>query len=609
MSEQTKHFYEFANFRIDTAKRLLLREGKVVPLTPKAFDTLIALVENSGRVMEKDDLMKRLWPDTIVEEANLTQSISVLRKALGESPNEHKFIVTVPGRGYKFAADVKESGTKSSVPEKDSQSAPFINEELKTTGQMWESIRLKEAETGAVVKSIAVLPFKSLGPDGGDEYLGLGMADAIIIRLSNIKQIVVRPTSAVLKYSAPVQNALKAGRELCVDYILEGHFQKSEERIRITVQLISVENGKPLWADRFDEKFTGIFTVQDSISEQLALALMLKLTGEEKKLLTKRYTDNTEAYQLYLKGCFYGSRWTSDGLKEGIKYFNQAIEMDPTYALAYAGLAGSYALLGFGFGSQSPGEEMLRAKAAAIKALEIDETLSEAHASLALVRMHYDWDWLEAEREYGRAIELNPNYAEAREGLALCLGALGRHTEAIEEIKKAQELDPLSLTISMHQGLVLYFARHFDQAISAYRKTLRIEPHFSAAHNLLGLAYEQKGMYEEAIAELEKARELDPRPGWRIANLGYLYAISGKHADVMKILEELKELRKQSYIPPVTMAEIYAALGNKDSAFEWLERAYEERDGTLVFLKVAPMMDCLRTDPRFATILQRMNLA
>ncbi len=580
MSKPARHFYQFGPFRLDAAERLLLREGEPVLLTPKVFDTLLVLVQNSGRLLGKDELMQTVWPDAIVEESNLSQNIFTLRKALGESPTKPKYIETIPRRGYRFIASVRE-------------------------------VRYEGADlTGVAVRSIAVLPFKPLGAKNGDEYLGLGLADALITRLSNIGQIVVRPTSSVRKYTGLEQDPVAVGRALRVESVLDGSLRRSGERIRVTVQLVSVRDGVPLWADRFDEKFTDIFVVEDSISERVAAALMLKLTGEDKKRLTKRYTENIEAFQLYLKGRYYWNKRTGQGLKKGIEYFQQAIEKDPTYALAYAGLADCYNLLSL-YGVFPPKETMPRAKAAAMRALEIDNTLAEAHTSLAYAKLYYDWDWAGAKREFLRALELNPNYATAHHWYHEYLTAMGWFEESHAEILQAQELDPLSLIISTDVGWGLYYARRYDQAIEQLRKTIEMDPTFAVAHFILGLCYGQKGLFKESAAEIQKAIAIlgDNPLALAVGVLGHAYAVSGKKDRALKVFEQLKDLSKRCYVPAYSLAIIYTGLGQKDQALKWLRKAYEERYDRLIYLKVEPMFDSLRSDPRFKDLLRRIGFA
>ncbi|MBA2524764.1 MAG: winged helix-turn-helix domain-containing protein, partial [Pyrinomonadaceae bacterium] len=466
MSQLTKHLYEFGPFRLDAKERLLLRDDEIVPLTPKAFDMLLALVEDSGHVLQKDKLMQRLWPDSFVEEGSLAQNVSLLRKALGES-NSQKFIETVPRRGYRFVASVRELEDDAELLEREhsetrivveAKQEPGISEKFAEARQISEqkalaasshvSAILRQRPKQAVlavslalavvvaallyflilskpeqiadraIKSIAVLPFKSLGADGSDEYLGIGIAETLTTRLSSLKLLTVRPTSAVLQYASLEKETVVAGRELEVDMVLEGSIRRLEEQVRVTARLVSVRDGSVLWADKFDENFTDIFKVEDSISGKVAEALALKLSGEEQKRLTKRYTDNAEAYQLYLKGRYFWNKRTENGFNRGIAQFNQAVEKDSNYALAFAGLADSYIGLTF-YNFAAPNETMPKGKEAAMNALAIDNSLAEAHASLAHILMNYDWNWLEAEKEFKLSMQLNPDYATARQWYAI----------------------------------------------------------------------------------------------------------------------------------------------------------------------------------------------
>lgn len=676
MSKAVAHFYDFGPFRVDTSKRLLLREGRAVPLTSKAFDTLVTLVSHGGEVVDKNELIRTLWPDTIVEENNLTQNVSMVRKALGESRSEHRYIVTIPGRGYSFVASVREGraerdsgddveaaasssgsngarfpaveagsaldavalqqadaldpphqengrpgASSQALSNTDSLTHPraapapsrtFLSRRTTlvlsflllvaaaaTISYLWIASRRGEVARTPAPASIAVLPFRLLNNEASDEYLGSGMADALITKLSNIRQITVRPTSAVIKYAGSNnRDPLAAGRELGVDSVLEGTIQRAGDRVRVTVQLISVRESKPLWAHSFDERFTDIFTVQDSISAQVAEALTLKLTGEEQKMLAKRYTDNVEAYQSYLRGRYFLNKRNEEGLRKGIGYFTEAIEKEPAYALAYAGLADAYSVLGFyQFGTLAPEESFQRAKAAALKALELDETLAEAHASLALARMDVDHDEAGAEREYRRAIELNPNYATAHHWYSDFLAMTDRQPEAMTEIKRALELDPLSLVINATLGERLFYARQYREAEGQLRKTLEMDETFGPAHYIMGLTYEQLGMYEESIAELNRARELSGGSPWMVAALGHSLAMAGRRSEAQRVLVELKELAARRHVSPYDIATIYTGLGEKTQAFEWLQKLYKPQASRL--LKADPRMDSLRQDPRF----------
>jgi DNA-binding winged helix-turn-helix (wHTH) protein/TolB-like protein/lipopolysaccharide biosynthesis regulator YciM len=654
--ESVKPIYEFGPFRLDTVKRVLLREGEPVPLTSKVFDTLLVLVQHGGQLLTKDELIETLWPDSIVEESNLTQNISVLRKALGEGPDAHRYIVTVPGRGYKFVADVSEVGSERVDLIVTERARAWTVVEEEASGKEWGSGRVGERESVslthspilltlirpfthspirpflifvlvglaaalsyfwlrspsqpteplATVKSIVVLPFKLLSGDDSDAYLGLGMADTLITKLSNIQQLIVRPTSAVRKYTNPEQDPLAAGREQQVDTVLEGSIRQSGERIRVTVRLLNVRDGSSLWAGQFDERLTDIFTVEDAISDRVTESLAMKLTGEQRAALAKRSTENVEAYQLYLKGLILLSRRTNEAMRKAIDYFEQAIGKDPNYALAYTALAQSYALLPIA-ADVRPAEALPKAKEAAMRAIEIDEALAEAHDALAAIKF-YELDWSGAERESKRAIELNPNLAGVHMRYAHTLSNLGKHSEAIAEVKRALELDPLSMTINSRAGMFLYYARQYDQAIEQLQKTLELYSTDWAAHIYLGKVYEQKRMYKEAMTEFQKAQEISGNTLVR-SLIGHAHAVLGQRDDAQRMVHELKEMSKQRYVPPQNIALIYLGLGENDQVFEWLEKAYEERDVLLTFLKVHPQWDVLRTDPRFADLLRRIGLA
>jgi tetratricopeptide (TPR) repeat protein len=425
------------------------------------------------------------------------------------------------------------------------------------------------------------------------------MADALITKLSNIRQISVRPTSAVLKFAdAGRTDPVAAGRELTVDSVLEGSIQRAGDRVRVTVQLVSVRESRPLWAHSFDERLTDIFAVQDSISAQVAQALTLKLTGEEQRLLAKRYTENVEAYQSYLRGRFFWNKRNAESLDKSITYFNEAIMRDPAYALAYAGLADAHSVIGFyQFGKLPPEESYQKAKAAALKALELDDSLAEAHASLALSVGDVDGDEAAAEREFKRAIELNPNYATAHHWYSDFLATAARPDEAMNEIKRALELDPLSLVINATLGERLYQARRYDEAIAHLRKTLEMDANFGPAHYLLGLALEQKGLYEEAISELSKARTLSGNNPWMVSALGHTLALSGKRNEAQRVLTELRELSKVRHVTPYDFAIVYQGLGQPNEVKEWLQKLRKENLGRT--LHNDPRMDALQQDARF----------
>ena len=462
--------------------------------------------------------------------------------------------------------------------------------------------------SSAAIDSVAVLPFVNASADPNAEYLSDGITESIINSLSQLPKLRIVPRSTVFRYKSREIDAVKIGRELNVRAVLTGKVAHRGEILSIQTELVDVASESQLWGEQYNRRLSDILTVQQEIANEISEKLRLKLTGEEKRRITKSYTENTEAYQLYLRGRYYWNKRTAEGLKRGLGFFQQAIEKDPNYALAYTGLADSYNLLG-SYGVLRPIEAYPKANAAAAKALQIDDTLPEAHASLAFTMARYDWAWPGAEREFRRAIELNPKYASAHHWYATAyLGPTGKLDEAIGEIKKAQELDPLSLIINTELGRLLYYARQYDESIEQLRKTIEIDPTFWVAHTYLGWSYEQKGKYEEAIAQAQKGIESSGGNPRAVAGLGHAYAIAGEKGEAQKILSKLQEMSRRDYVSPVSIALIYTALGEKDRAFEWLQKGYESRDEGLVWIKVDPKFDNIRSDPRFADLTRRVRL-
>jgi len=461
--------------------------------------------------------------------------------------------------------------------------------------------------TAIPAKQIAVLPFKPVLPANRDEVLELGMADTLITKLSNSGKIVVRSLNSVRKYDGLEQDPVAAGRELEVNSVLEGNVQKAGNRIRVTARLINVTDGASLWADTFDEKFTDVFSVQDAISQKVADALALRLSGDESKRLTKRYTENVEAYQLYLTGRYHWSRATPSDIRKGIGFLQQAIELDPGYALAYAGLAAANRALAMN--ADVPSKDCLpQAKAAAIKAIELDDSLAEAHSALSFALIWYDWDWVAAEKEAKRALALDPNSALSHFAYAHILSDQGHHQEAIAEIRHARELDPVFLLIRALEGMMLHHAGRNDEALTRLQKALELDPNFWVTHLMLGKVYTQQRKYGEAIGEFIKARELSHGNSEAIGSIGYVEALAGDKEKARAVLEELKALANQRYIPPSNLGLVYNGLGDQNEALSSLERACDERDARVTLLKVDPRWASLRSNPRFPAILKRIGL-
>ncbi|HEX5176044.1 MAG TPA: winged helix-turn-helix domain-containing protein, partial [Chthoniobacteraceae bacterium] len=502
--------YEFGDFRLDPAQHQLARcDGTPVRLKPRVFDTLLFLVENHGAVLDKERLMEAIWPDSLVEENNLTQNISALRRILDDTPQSHRVIVTVPGRGYRFAAEVKKS-------------------------RVWGRNGMALAR-----RTLAVLPFKPLMGEDRDESLELGMADTLIVRLSNIREIVVRPLGAVRRYVELDQEPRLAGRELDAESVLDGCIQKADGDVRVTVRLLDVASGQALWAGSFNERFTNIFDVQDAISEKVVAALSLQLSLEERFRLMKRYTESVKAYDLYLLGRHSWNKITPPEIRKSIGFFKQALALDPNYALAHAGLAEAYYTLPI-TSDVPPKEAFPEAKAAAHRAVEIDGALSHPHACLAFIHFWFDWDWAGAEREARRAIELDPHSGLAYLAHAHLLSNLGRHAEALGEMARARELEPLSLIINVLEGQCFYYAGRDEEALACVRRTLEIEPHFWVAHLTLGKVHLRQLEYAKAQTAFTRARQFSGDNSEAISMLGYTLARAGDEAGARAVLDEMR---------------------------------------------------------------------
>ena len=652
MPTPTKHAYEFGPFCLNPAEGQLLRDGEVVTLTPKAFEALVLLIENRGHLIEKDDLMKALWPDTFVEEANLAHHIWRLRKVLEDTKDDERYIETVPKRGYRFVAPVtaiegvvageiieqhtitrlvaereteqETTGLESARSVATSTSQKFVLDFrtlaiavlgvalLVTTGLYLRSRNSgSSAASPPPITTLAVLPFKPLTNESSDPSLELGMANALITSLSNLKELTVRPTSAVMKYSVANEDLAKVGRELRVESVLDGRVQRSGDRIRVTVQLVRSEDGKPLWAERFDEKVTDIFALEDSLSQKVARALAIRLSATDASRIQQHYTNNIEAYQAYLRGRYQMNQAAEGGFK-ALGSFEEAIQKDPKFALAYSGLADVHFFFAFAGLGSNPGEELNKSKAAALKALELDDSLAEAHFSLANILLTHDWNWNEAEKEYKRGLELNPNSADGHHSYSNFLSAMTRFDESLVEIKRAEELDPLSLSISFHHGLCLFALGRDEESLAQYRRALDLDPSTGASGSHWGIAmvYEARGLYEDAIRELEEAKRLDPRPFFRNTNLIEAYALAGRTKEASDMLAQLLELRKREFVSAFAIGQIYDALGDTDRAFVWFNKAIDERESVVIYFKAMKrsLRKSVLEDPRYELLLRRVGL-
>ncbi len=662
MGTPVKCLYRFGPFQLDPPERLLLCDGQPIPMPPKAFDLLVVLVERGGHLVEKDELLRIVWHGAFVEEGNLSVTVSFLRKALNDDRGVHKYIETISKKGYRFVADVTQEeepdsvslgvrtdGLSGAVEAASSQgefpagpAAPghqamgsgpgqvviqqtaargfetgfrrMILIAVMILGASLISLRVfrppvtvtSQTQGDPAIRSLAVLPFQVLGAKSRDEYLGLGMADALITRLGNTGKIIVRPTSAIQKYSGLDMSPESAGKEQSVDAVLEGRIQRDADRVRLTVQLIRARDGVQLWGETFDKQFTSIFALEDALSERVAQSIRLKLTGEETRRFSKRPTENPDAYEAYLKGRYFWNRRTDASLKKGLEYFQQAVTLDPAFAEAYAGIADSYATLGL-YAALPPKEAFPAAKDAATRALEMDDGLAEAHATLGFIHFYYDWNPTAAADEFRRALADNPNYAMAHSWYGETLAAMGRYPEAIAEARRALEDDPLSLIIGSNVGWTLCLAGQHDQGIQTLKRALEIDSSFPRTHFRLGRAYEQQEMYGMAVSELEQAVHLSGGDPYYEGSLGHVYAMSKNTSQARGVLEDLVERSKHEYVPAYAIALVYAGLGDNDAAISSLRKAYDDRSTSMVFLEVDPQLSSLRSDPRFAELTQRLN--
>lgn len=564
MRDRNEHCYEFGPFRLLAEEGELVKDGERVALTRKAFETLLALVERAGHLVEKEALMRRVWPDAVVEEANLANNVSLLRRVLGDA----SYIETAPGRGYRFVAPVRE--------------AP-------------------RARAGA--PALAVLPFRV--PGGRDEeYLGLGFADALITRLGGLRGLRIRPTSAVARFVPPPADALEVARSLRVDAVLEGTIRISGERVRVTAQLVDVAEATPLWTGKFDERLSDIFAVEDSITERIARALPEAVLGGN---VAPRDTRNIEAHRLYLKARYLQSKLTRDALRQAIDAFAAVTEIDAGYARAHGGIAECWCWLSHFHVSSR--EALPRAREAAERALALDAGVAEAHLALGLVRMWYDWDWGSAEGSYQRALEIAPAYAAAHQWYAFDLTILGRHDDAIAHARRALELDPLSLPGRACLCWVLYCARRTSETIEEIQPAIELDPSFYLAHYALGLAQLHSGRPAEAVRSFEEGTRLSARSPEVVAALAHAHAVLGDSAEARRLLGELDARRAAGEVSAYHGAVVRVALGDLDGAFAGLERALAERSEWLVWLGVEPRLDALRRDPRFPPLAERIGTA
>jgi TolB-like protein/DNA-binding winged helix-turn-helix (wHTH) protein/Flp pilus assembly protein TadD len=639
----TRRFYEFGPFRLDPNRHRLFRGDEIVALSPKAIETLILLVENRGKLLERETLMEALWPHVIVEDANLTVAVSQLRKALNQNGDNAEFILTIPRVGYRFVADtcevieereplILEQRTRSqptadnagpigmTIAEPEWQAKISLRPERRaslrrqrrlilalvlclTVAAMAVGYRFVKSRSSAPanIASVAVLPLKNLTGDPTVEYFSDGMTESLISELSKIPELKVISRASVFIFKGKEVDPTDAARRLGVASIVEGSLMKSKDRIRVQLRLVAAADGHIIWSgDSYERAAADIFEVQDEISCNVAEHLQPVFCAGKP---AHRSTENVAAYEAYLKGRYNMSQRTAEGLMKAIQFFQEATEIDPRYALAYCELAESYKLAVW-YVPMPASEAVPELQTAATKAIELDGSLAEAHRAMAEV-YSFQWRWKESLAENERAIVLNPGYGAGHHNVALALALMGRNAEALTHIQRARELDPLSVIINTDFGWVYYLGHRYDEAIAQYQKALELDPNFTLAHFDLALAYSALGRHDQAIAEMQNARG---RGSDYLAGLGYLYAVAGRRAEALTTLAELQQLAKQQYVPPYHFAWIYTGLGDKDKAIALLQQVYAEHTQHVVDFKTVPMFDSLRSDQRFQQLIQKVGL-
>jgi adenylate cyclase len=580
MASRSARVFEFGDFRLDGGKRRLQRrDGTRLSLTPKAYETLAYLVEHAGTVLDKDELMRAVWPDTSVEENNLTQNISLLRRVLGEGRGDHNYLATVPSRGYQFVARVR-------------------------------VVAPKAAHSGSTQEtSIAVLPFVNVSGDPDYEYFGDGLAEELINALSRLEHMRVASRTSAFSFKGRQADVREIAGKLGVTLVLEGSLRRSGNRLRITAQLIDAGDGYHLWSERYDRdaEMRDIFEVQDEITLAIVDALKLKLTLVERSCVLKHHTKNVKAHELYLKGRFHLFRMTPSGIQSGMSYFQEAIRADPSDAHAQVGLAHAYRMCALSL-EMPPDDVLPKARVAAEKAIDLDRTLAEAHAVLAFNIFWHEWLWKTAEKHFKRALELDQKSADTHWMFAPLCSNTGRHREALAEVALARELDPLSGLVNAMEGQFLLHAGRTDEAQVRLREALELDPNSRVAHLFAASAHIEKGLFTEAVAEARASGVLSPGSSQATTFEAYANAKLGRRVAARAALDQLLKLSRDRFVPPYHIAIIYNGLDETAEALTWLERGFEQRDPKMVFLKVEPKWKNLRDDPRFVRLLKGMNL-
>ena len=612
-------YLEIPGFVIDVRRRLLLRRdtGEAVTLNSKVFDTLLYLTQHPGEVLDKDTLLGAVWPGVVVEENSLAQNVSALRQALGESHGENRYIATVPRRGYQFVATVGAANELPAVPPVDKAPGtqrryprwqPWVAAIVVASIGGWLLWRSSAGDSPlpAGPHSLAVLPFKPLVLAERDESLELGMTESLIARLSEIDGPLVKPLSSVRRYAAPDQDPLGAGQALGADVVLDGSLQHRDGRLRVTARLLDVKDGRQIWAGSFDEDVTTIFEVQDTITRRVSEALRAPLSDRMARRRERGSTQNSAAYLAHANGRLAWSRLTEQSLKQAVVEFEKALALDPNYALAYVGVADSYATLGV-FGMLRPRDAYPRARTAVQRALEIEPELAAAHATLGHITVQYELDWQAGMAEYDRAIALDPSYGRTYHWRGISYGMHGATALALADFEHARQLEPLWLAPRAATGNILFYARRYQEAIDVLDETLAFDDRADNARTYRARAYLHSGKPELALAEFLKLRERGALAPGSFGNVGQALAMLGRIPEARAELRRAIELEKLQYVPALDIATIYVSLGEFDEAFPWMERAFADRSTNTGFLQFDPSFDALHDDPRFIGLVERVN--
>ena len=616
-SPDTVRRFHFGGFTVDVGAGELSKHGVRVRLQDRPFQLLVALVEKTGEVVTREELRHRLWPDgTFVDfDHGISSAINRLRSALSDSAAQPRYVETVGRRGYRFLYPVSIAAPDSAPLETVFPKPPVRYRRVAlllalalVVLAVVSALRLRGQGSGgssASIRSIVVLPLKNLSSDPEQEYFSEGLTDELVTHLASLEGLRVISRASAMQYKDSRKPLRTIANELNVDAVVEGSVLRSDGRVRITARLVEAASDRHVWAKSYERDHRDILDLQNEVTRDIAENIKLSLTPAARQRLAVSQSIDPEAHEDYLRGRFHWSKRRPADLQRAVLHFEKAIDREPVYARAYAGLADCYSVMR-AYNLAPPNESIRQARAAARKALELDEGLAEAHTSLGLIAQIYDWDWQTAEKEYRRAIQLDPNYATAHHWYAELLAYRGRFDEAFAEIELARQLDPLSLIIATDRGEILYLSREYDRAIAQVRSVLDMEPGFLQAHYILVFSLVQKGLFAEALADIEKWRGADETP-WSLMMLAYVYGRAGHHVQGRGVLEKLEQLHRRRPLDPAPMLLAQVGLGNKEAAFAWLEVAYSERSTALPSLKVNPIYDPLRGDPRFDGLMRRIG--